>query len=75
MNIKILGKGCSKCKKLEENAKAALNELGLTATFEKIKSIQNIVDYGVMKTPGLIIDGKIKSTGKVLSKEEIKKLI
>ena len=75
MNIKVLGSGCAKCKKLEENVKKAVAEMNIEATVEKVKDIKDIVEYGVMKTPGLVIDEQVKITGKVPSVEEIKKLL
>lgn len=75
MNIKILGSGCTNCKKLEENTRKAVAELGIEATFEKVTDYKDIVSYGVMKTPGLVVDGKVKLTGRVPSKDEIKKYL
>ena len=75
MNIKILGGGCANCKKLEENTVLALKELNLEANIEEVKGIDQIIDFGVMKTPALVIDGKVKSSGRVLGVEEIKKLL
>lgn len=75
MIIKILGGGCPNCKKLHENTESALKELGMEATIEEVKDIDQIIDYGVMKTPALVVDEKVKSAGKVLSTEEIKKLL
>jgi len=75
MKVQILGTGCPKCRKLEENAVAAVNELGRDFELEKISDINEIMKFGVMMTPGLAIDGDVKSTGKVLSVEEIKKLV
>lgn len=75
MNIKILGGGCANCKKLEENTLLALKELNLEATIEDVKDIETIIDYGVMKTPALVIDEKVKSSGRVLGVEEIKKIL
>jgi small redox-active disulfide protein 2 len=75
MNIKILGGGCPNCKKLHENAEEALKQLNLQAEFEEVKDIDRIIDYGVMKTPALVVDEKVKSSGRVLSVEEIKKLL
>jgi len=71
MVIKILGTGCPKCKLLEEHAKKAIESSGISATIEKITDINKIIDYGVMATPGIVIDEKVVSTGKVLSVEEI----
>jgi small redox-active disulfide protein 2 len=75
VNFKILGSGCSKCLKLAENAEAAAKELGLTYTVGKITDRNQIIDAGVMMTPALMIDGKIKSSGKVLTAEKIKALL
>lgn len=75
MVIKILGMGCSKCKKLEENAKKAVEELGIEATFEKIKDLSDIAEYGVARTPGLVVDEQVKIFGKVASVEEIKDVL
>lgn len=75
MNIKILGGGCANCKKLEENTVQALKELNLEASIEEVKDIDKIIDYGVMKTPALVIDEKVKSSGRVLGVEEIKKIL
>jgi small redox-active disulfide protein 2 len=73
--IQILGTGCAKCQKLTENAKAAADSLGIAYEVEKITNIKDIMQFGVMTTPGLAVDGKVLSTGKLLSPEEIKKLI
>ena len=71
MNIKILGTGCPKCKLLEEHVKKAVETSGISASVEKITDINKIIEYGVMATPGLVIDDKVISTGKILSVEEI----
>ena len=75
MKIEILGMGCPKCKKLTENAKTAVEELGVKADIEKVEDMDKIVAYGVMMTPSLVLDGKIMSSGKIASVEEIKKWI
>ncbi len=75
MKIEILGTGCAKCKALEEVAKRVITEYSGFHSVEKVEDIQKIMDYGVMNTPGLVIDGVVKSTGKVLTIEEIKGLI
>lgn len=75
MIIKILGTGCSNCKRLEENAKKAVEELGLDATVEKVTDIKDIMKYGIMKTPGLVVDEKVKVSGRVPTSEEIKKYL
>ena len=75
MNIKILGGGCANCKKLLENTELALAELGLEASIEEVKDINTIIDYGVMKTPALVVDEKVRPSGRVLGTEEIKKIL
>lgn len=75
MKIQILGTGCAKCLKLAENAEQAAKEKGIEYEIEKITDINKIMDFGVMFTPGLAIDGHVKSVGKVLSVEEIKKFL
>lgn len=75
MKIKILGSGCPNCKRLEENVKKALEETGKKAEIVKVTEIQDIMSYGVMSTPAIVIDEEVKSYGKVSSVEEIKKMI
>ena len=75
MKIEILGTGCAKCTRLFENAKQAVAEANLEAEVVKIQDINEITNFGVMITPALAIDGKVKSTGKLLSSEEIKNLL
>jgi small redox-active disulfide protein 2 len=75
MVIKILGTGCTKCKNLEENARKAVEELGIAATVEKVTEIKDIMKYGVMKTPALVVDEKVKAMGRVLTPDEIKKYL
>lgn len=75
MKIEILGIGCFKCKQLAANAEAAAGELNIQAEFGKVTDIDKITGYGVMATPALAIDGKVVSAGKVLNKDEIKKLL
>ncbi len=75
IKIQILGTGCPKCKKLTENAEAAVKETGIDAQIEKVTDINEIMRFGVMMTPALAIDGQVKSAGKVISSDEIKKLI
>ena len=75
MKIQILGTGCPKCKTLMDNAEAAAKAAGVEATFEKIDKIADIMKFGVMITPALAIDGVVKSVGKVLSADEIKKFL
>lgn len=71
MKIEILGTGCSKCSALEAAAKQAIANIGGFHSVEKVDDIQKIMDYGVISTPGLVIDGEVKSTGKLLSVDEI----
>ncbi len=73
--IQILGTGCPKCKNLTENAEAAAKELGVEYEIEKVTDINEIMKFGVMMTPALAVDGDVKSTGKVLSADEIKKTL
>lgn len=75
MKISVLGTGCPKCKKLAETAEFAAQELGVSYELEKVTDINDIMKYGVMITPALAIDGKVVSTGKVLSVDETKKLL
>ena len=69
------GTGCPKCKQLEENAKKAVELSGVNATIEKVTDLNKIMDYGVMMTPAIVIDEVVKSAGKILNPEEIKKFL
>jgi small redox-active disulfide protein 2 len=71
MEIKILGMGCPKCNRLEELAREAAGDLGVEATFIKVKDLDAIMAYEVMSTPALVIDEEVKSSGRVPRKEEI----
>ncbi len=73
--LQILGTGCPKCKKLTENAEAAAQELGIDYEIEKVTDINEIMKFGVMVTPALAIDGDVKVLGKVVSPDEIKKML
>jgi small redox-active disulfide protein 2 len=73
--IQILGTGCPKCKKLAENAEIAAKDLGIEYSLEKVTEISEIMKFGVMMTPALAIDGQVKSVGKVISPDEIKKML
>jgi len=75
MVIKILGTGCPKCKKLEENAREALRQTGVSGTIEKVTGLNDILKYNVVMTPALVVDEQVKSSGKILSPEQIKQLI
>lgn len=73
--IQILGPGCPKCKKLMENAEAAAKMLGIEYEIQKVTDINDIMKFGVMLTPALVVDGKVKSVGKVPAPEEIKPML
>ncbi|MBX7244044.1 MAG: TM0996/MTH895 family glutaredoxin-like protein [Candidatus Sumerlaeaceae bacterium] len=73
--IQILGTGCPKCKKLAESVEAAARDLQLEYELSKVTDINQIVEFGVMTTPALAVDGVVKVAGKIPSIEEIKKLI
>jgi len=75
MKIEILGMGCPKCKKLYENAQAAVKELNVQAEVVKVEDIQKIMDYGLMSTPAIAIDGEVKAAGRIPAPDEIKKWI
>ncbi|NLH46928.1 MAG: thioredoxin family protein [Acholeplasmataceae bacterium] len=75
MKIKILGSGCANCVTLAENTKKALAEVGAEAEIEKVTDFAEIAKYGVMSTPGLVIDEKVVSYGKVLKPQDIVKII
>ncbi|EJO5347587.1 TM0996/MTH895 family glutaredoxin-like protein [Clostridium botulinum] len=75
MVIKVLGSGCTNCRKLEENTRKAVELLGVDATIEKVTDIKDIMSFGVMKTPALVVDGKVKIMGRVPSPEDIKKYL
>lgn len=75
MKLEILGTGCPKCKKLTELVTEAVRELGITAEISKVDKINDIMNYGVMITPALAIDGKVVLAGRIPSKDEIKKWI
>jgi small redox-active disulfide protein 2 len=75
MTIKVLGPGCMNCKTLERRTIEVLSELDLKADVQKVKDLDSIVGYGVMRTPGLVIDDKVVWQGGVPAKEKIKELI
>ncbi len=72
MKIQVLGTGCPKCKQLAENADAAAKELDVEYELEKVTDINDIMGFGIMMTPAIVIDGEVKGSGKVASVEEIK---
>ena len=73
--IQILGTGCKKCATLKENTEAAIEQLGITAEVQKVEDINEILGYGVMMTPALVVDGEVKVVGRVASSDEIAKLL
>ncbi len=74
MNIKILGTGCINCKNLEKAVNITIAEMNLEAKVEKVEDIQKIIGYGIMRTPGLVINEKVVSSGRVLSVSELKEI-
>jgi small redox-active disulfide protein 2 len=75
MKIEILGVGCPKCKQLAANVEAAAKELNIQTDIAKVTDMDKIIEYGVMTTPALVVNGAVISAGKVLSKDKIKKII
>jgi len=72
MDIKVLGPGCAKCKQTEKIVKEVVAESGISADVEKVSDLMKIASYGVFGTPAVIVDGEVKSVGKVPSKEDIR---
>ena len=75
MKIEILGPGCAKCEALVKNAEAAVQQLGIDAEITKVTDIMEITSRGVMMTPALVLDGQVKSSGRLLSVEEIGQML
>ncbi|HRW95110.1 MAG TPA: thioredoxin family protein [Bacteroidales bacterium] len=75
MEIKILGTGCPSCKALEEATRKAVTEMEIDAQITKVEDMAEILNYGIMTTPALVVDGKIVLKGRVASVEEIKKFL
>jgi small redox-active disulfide protein 2 len=75
MNIKILGSGCANCKKLQAVTEEVVKEMNVITNIEKVEDIQKIMGYGVMRTPAIVINEKVKSFGRIPGKDEIKKFI
>lgn len=73
--VQILGPGCPKCEQLRKNAEEAVRTTGAEAVVEKVADINQIIAFGVMMTPGLVIDGEVKAVGKVLTTKEIAELL
>ncbi len=74
-SVQVLGPGCPKCEKLKQQTEAAVAELGIEASVEKVTDIMKITSFGVMMTPALVVDGEVKVVGKVPSTEEIKQML
>ena len=72
INIKVLGTGCSKCNSLERITRKVVEENGIDATIEKVVDIMEIMNYGIMRTPGLVVDGEVKVSGRLPSEKELK---
>ena len=75
MNIKILGPGCANCVNLEKAAKLAASELGIEATFEKVTDYADIASYGIMRTPGLVVDEQVLLAGRVPTVRQVKEIL
>jgi len=75
VNIKILGSGCANCVNLEKVAKQAASELGIAATFEKVTDFADIASYGIMRTPGLVVDEQVVLSGRVPTAAQVKELL
>lgn len=72
MEIKVLGPGCAKCEQTEKRVKEAVAEAGVTADIEKVTDMMKIAGYGVFGTPAVVVDGQVKSVGKIPSKDDLK---
>jgi small redox-active disulfide protein 2 len=75
MKIQVLGTGCAKCKQLTSNAEQAVAALGWSVPVEKVEDLREIMKLGVMTTPALVLDGKVRSAGKVLTPEAVRALL
>jgi small redox-active disulfide protein 2 len=75
MEIKVLGPGCANCKRLYQEAERAIAQSGQTATLAKVEAIEEIAGYGILKTPGLVIDGKVVTSGRIPAAAEIVTMI
>jgi len=75
MKIQILGTGCTKCKQLTANAEQAVREMGIDASVEKVEDVREIMKFRVLSTPALVVDGTVRSLGKVLAPQAIKDLL
>lgn len=75
MEIKILGTGCAKCKQLEKTVREAVAEMGLDAEVEKVTEFTDIMSYGIMSTPGLVVDGEVRLAGRLPKLAEVKSIL
>ena len=75
MKIEVLGPGCPRCQALEANVREAVKDMGLDAVVQKITDLGKIMEYGVMSTPGIVVDGELKGSGRLFSVEEIKEML
>ena len=75
INIKVLGTGCPKCNSLEKLTRKAVKESGIDADIEKVEDIMKIMEYGIMKTPALVINGEVKISGRLPSEKELKEFL
>lgn len=75
MEIKVLGTGCAKCKQLEKTVRQAVDEMGIEASVEKVTELTDIMSYGIMSTPGLVIDGEVRLAGRLPKLEEMKSIL
>jgi len=75
INIKVLGTGCPKCNSLEKLTRKAVKESGIDADIEKVEDILKIMEYGIMKTPALVINGEVKISGRLPSEKELKEFL
>ncbi len=75
MEIKVLGTGCATCKALEATVREVAAEMNIDATVEKVEDLMEIMDYNIMRTPAVVIDGKVVSSGKKLSASEVRELL
>ncbi len=75
MDIKVLGPGCHKCHQTEKIVREAVSEVGVSASVEKVTDVKRIAEYGVFGTPAVVVDGNVKSVGKIPIKDDVKKWI
>lgn len=75
MEIKVLGTGCKKCNELEQATREAVEALNINATIEKEEDMMNIMSYGVNRTPGLVVDGKVVVSGRIPNQKDLKELL